>query len=360
MMMNFDSYVLYFLGCFLISVLLVPVVSLIAHKINAVDKPNWRKVHRKAIPRLGGLAIILSNMIGFFYLKISLPNLGMMTIAFSIIIAIGVLDDVFQLPAKIKLIGQVTAAFLAVHAGVRITYISLPFTDNRLEYAGIIGYILTIIWIVSITNSINLVDGLDGLAAGISCISLFVIMIMAIEKNDMTVFLWSLTLIAATLGFLVYNINPAKIFLGDTGSLFLGFSIALLSVLGFFKSITLFSLVVPFIILGVPIFDTLSAIIRRILNNQSFSEPDKSHLHHRLLAMGFSHRNTVWLIYLLSALFGLAAITFSRATIWLSLIIVILLIVSVQIVGEIIELYGKRRTPLINVYLKFRSIFIKK
>lgn len=355
-----DKYALYFLVCFLVSVGLVPLVSLLAYKIGAVDQPNWRKVHKVAIPRLGGLAIIISNIVGFFILKISIPNLGLITLAFIVMIGIGVLDDLYQLPAKIKLMGQILAAFLAVHAGVRINYISLPFTDNRWEYAGFIGSILTIIWIVSITNSINLVDGLDGLAAGISCISLFVIMIMAFDKNDTTVFLWALTLIAATLGFLVFNINPAKIFLGDTGSLFLGFSIAVLSVLGFFKSITIFSLLVPFIILGVPIFDTLSAIVRRSLNKQGLSEPDKSHLHHRLLAMGFSHRNTVWLIYLLSALFGIAAITFSRATIWLSLTIVIFLILSVQIVGEIIELYGKRRTPLINVFLKFRSIFNKK
>lgn len=339
--------------CFISSILVTPLVKKLAFKIGATDKPNQRKVHQKIMPRLGGLAIFISFLIGYFLLQPTSPYALAIIIGSFIIIITGVLDDMMELSAKIKLSGQLLAALIVVvYGGVQVQYINLPF-NGSLEL-GVLSIPLTIIWIVGITNAINLIDGLDGLAAGVSSIVLITISGMAIMMNDVFVTSMGFILLGSTLGFLLYNFHPAKIFMGDTGALFLGYMISVLSLLGF-KNVTLISLIVPVIILGVPISDTFFAIIRRIVKNQPLSAPDKSHLHHCLLRFGYSHRQTVLIIYGMSAIFGLAAVIFSQVqTMWGSFLVLAILIFAIEIIVEKIGLVDKTYRPLLNMFQALR------
>jgi UDP-GlcNAc:undecaprenyl-phosphate GlcNAc-1-phosphate transferase len=228
-------------------------------------------------------------------------------------------------------------------------FLSIPFWDLRFDL-GWLAYPLTILWIVGITNAINLIDGLDGLAAGISVIGLSTIAVMAFSADKILIFSLSLVVIGSTIGFLFYNFHPAKIFMGDTGSLFLGYVIFVLSLLGLYKSVTLFSVVIPIIILGVPIFDTTFAIIRRILNKQPISAPDKSHIHHRLMAFGLSHRKAVIVIYLIGIVFSLSAILLKTATLWVSIFIIFGLILFMQIIAEVTGLVNEQYKPFTKFY----------
>ncbi|WP_028401468.1 glycosyltransferase family 4 protein [Ectobacillus panaciterrae] len=339
----------------LITVLLVtPFVIKLAFKIGAVDKPNARKVHQKITPRLGGLAIFIGVVVGYFVSGLYNERMTTIVVGAIIIVIIGILDDIYELSPKWKLLGQVAAAVLIVKSGLTIDILSIPFSD-KYYHLGILSYPLTIVWIVGITNAINLIDGLDGLSAGISSIALATIAFMAFQGNIVLILTIAVIVIASTIGFLFYNFNPAKIFMGDTGALFLGYCISVLSLLGLYKSITLFSLLVPIIILGVPIFDTTFAIIRRIVNKKPISAPDKSHLHHRLLAMGFSHRKTVLLIYGFGIFFSVNAIIFSSLTLWQSVLILFVLILVGEIIAELIGLVHEKYKPIITMYRKVKS-----
>ncbi|UII55632.1 undecaprenyl/decaprenyl-phosphate alpha-N-acetylglucosaminyl 1-phosphate transferase [Cytobacillus spongiae] len=331
--------------CFIASIIMTPLVKKLAIKIGAVDKPNNRKVHQRIMPRLGGLAIYISFLVGVLFLRPEGELVIPILIGSLIIIVTGVLDDMMELSAKFKLLGQLAAAATVVIGGVSVEYINVPFV-GQIEF-GIFSIPLTILWIVGITNAINLIDGLDGLAAGVSSIALITISGMAILKGDLFVVSFGIILLGSTLGFLVYNFHPAKIFMGDTGALFLGFMIAVLSLLGF-KNVTVISLIVPVIILGVPISDTFFAIIRRIVNKQPLSAPDKSHLHHCLLRFGYSHRQTVLIIYAMAAMFGLAAVIFSQSTMWGSLVVITVLIVGIELFAELIGLVGSEYKPLLK------------
>ncbi|MFJ7977683.1 glycosyltransferase family 4 protein [Peribacillus sp. NPDC096379] len=334
--------------CFVASIIITPLVKKFAIKIGATDKPNYRKVHQKVMPRLGGLAIYISFLIGWVFLR---PNDDLTNITIPlliggfIIIITGFFDDLFELSAKIKFMAQIVAAGVVVIGGVQVDYINLPF-GGELHF-GILAIPLTILWVVGITNAINLIDGLDGLAAGVSSIALITISGMAILKGDLFVMSMALILLGSTLGFLFYNFHPAKIFMGDTGALFLGYMIAVLSLMGF-KNITMISLIVPVIILGVPISDTFFAIIRRIKHKKPLSAPDKSHLHHCLLEVGFSHRQTVLLIYAMAACCGLSAFIFSMATSWGAIFMGIILLLAVEVIVEKIGLIGKEYQPLLR------------
>ncbi len=331
--------------CFIASLIVTPVVKKLALKIGATDKPNQRKVHSKIMPRLGGLAIFISFLFGLLILRPENEHMTAIIIGAFIIVIIGVIDDMRELSAKVKFIGQIAAAFVVVLSGVQVDYINLPF-GGVLEL-GILSIPLTIIWIVGVTNAINLIDGLDGLAAGVSTIALITISAMAIVKMDMFVLSIAAILIGSCLGFLKYNFHPAKIFMGDTGALFLGFMIAVLSLLGF-KNVTMLSLIVPVIILGVPISDTFFAIIRRIVNKQPLSAPDKSHLHHCMLRLGYSHRQTVLIIYAMAASFGLAAFIFSMSTVWGAMLIVGILLLAIEVFVEKVGLVGSEYKPLLR------------
>lgn len=333
--------------CFVASILLTPLVKKLAFAIGATDKPNHRKVHQKIMPRLGGLAIFISFIIGILFLRPQEEYSLYIIIGSFIIIITGVLDDMFELSAKVKLIGQVAAAVAVVLGGVQLEFITVPII-GQIEF-GFLSIPLTIIWILAITNAINLIDGLDGLAAGVSSIALITISGMALLMGDIYVMSISLIVLGSTLGFLVYNFHPAKIFMGDTGALFLGYIISVLALLGF-KNVTIISLIIPVIILGVPISDTFFAIIRRFVNKQPLSAPDKSHLHHCLLKLGYSHRQTVLIIYGIAAMFGLAAVIFSQSTMWGALLVIAVLLIAIELFVEKIGLVGKDYKPLLKMF----------
>jgi UDP-GlcNAc:undecaprenyl-phosphate/decaprenyl-phosphate GlcNAc-1-phosphate transferase len=348
------------LVCFISSILITPVVKKLAFKIGATDKPNQRKVHQKIMPRLGGLAIYISFVIGVIITQPNSTNLNTLNaimIGSAIVVITGILDDMFELSAKIKFLAQIVAAAVVIfYGGVQVEFINLPFSDGQLEF-GFLSIPITFLWIVGITNAINLIDGLDGLAAGVSSIALITISVMAILIPNPFVVVMGAILLASTLGFLIFNFYPAKIFMGDTGALFLGYMIAVLSLLGF-KNVTMISLIIPVIILGVPISDTFFAILRRIVNKKPLSAPDKSHLHHCLLGLGFSHRQTVLLIYALAAFFGLVAVIFSQAKMTGAIILIVTLLIIIELLAEKVGLVGKNYRPLLKLIgdLRYQSL----
>lgn len=348
-MMNMQA-VLAFFASFITVLVITPFVIKFAIKIGAVDKPNERKVHTRVMPRLGGLAIFIGAAVGYFIGGIYHQQVTGITVGAILIVIVGMLDDLYELSPKVKFFGQLLAALVVVASGLKIDLLSIPFVGKF--DLGLWSYPITVFWIVGITNAINLIDGLDGLSAGISAIGIATIAAMAGMADKMLIFTLSLIILGSVIGFLFYNFHPAKIFMGDTGALFLGYSISVLSVLGLYKSVTLFSFVVPVIILGVPIFDTTFAIIRRIVNKKPISAPDKSHLHHRLLALGFSHRNTVLLIYGFGIIFGVSAILFSASTLWQSILIVFVLVVVGELLAELIGLVNDQYKPFMTVIRK--------
>ncbi|MFP3917229.1 MraY family glycosyltransferase [Lysinibacillus telephonicus] len=342
-----------------VSILITPLVKRLAFRIGAVDAPNYRKVHSRIMPRLGGLAVFIAFLVGLAILR-PVPGTPLvqtgenpfiiplaMVLGASVIVITGILDDMYEISAKAKMLGQLVAACIIVFfGGIQIEFINLPF-GGELEF-GFLSIPFTILWIVGITNAINLIDGLDGLAAGVSTIALITLACMALIMGNMFVVATAAILACSTVGFLFYNFHPAKIFMGDTGALFLGFMIAVLSLLGF-KGVTVFSFIIPVIMLGVPISDTFFAIVRRVRNKQKWSDPDKSHLHHRLIDIGFSHRQTVLIIYGIAALFGIAAIIFSMAKLWGAILLITVILVAIELFVEVIGLAGKNYRPLINL-----------
>jgi UDP-GlcNAc:undecaprenyl-phosphate/decaprenyl-phosphate GlcNAc-1-phosphate transferase len=340
--------------CFFASILVTPLVKKFAFKIGATDKPNYRKVHQKIMPRLGGLAVYISFILGMFILQPDTEYHLWIVLGSLIIILTGIFDDMYELSAKVKLLGQIAAAVsVVIIGGVHVDFINVPFF-GQMQF-GILSIPLSILWIVGITNAINLIDGLDGLASGVSSIALFTIAGMAFLMGNTYVVIVASVMLAATLGFLYHNFHPAKIFLGDTGALFLGYMIAVLSLLGF-KGVTMISLIIPIIILGVPISDTLFAIARRILHKQPLSAPDKSHLHHCLLGLGFTHRQTVLLIYAIAAFFALVAVIFSQATVWGAIVVITVLLLIIELLAEAVGLMGKEHRPLLKFLSRYAIV----
>ncbi|EIT86930.1 glycosyl transferase family protein [Fictibacillus macauensis ZFHKF-1] len=340
---------------FTIAAAVMPLIIKLAIKLKATDQPNHRKVHVKPMPRWGGLGIFIGVIAGYFASGLYEMHLNGIIIGAVIIIALGLIDDRFELSAKVKLVGQIIAAVVVASTGLKMDLLTIPFIDT-FHLDPWAAYIATIFWIIAITNAINLIDGLDGLAAGVSVIVTITIAIMAGVNGNMMILTLALIVAASTLGFLLFNFNPAKIFMGDAGSMFLGYSISILSLLGLYKSVTLFSFVVPIIILGVPVFDTSFAIIRRMANKKPISAPDKGHLHHRLINLGMSHRKTVLVIYALSIIFSVAAIVFESSTLWGSVVIIIGLLLMLEVIAEIIGLVHHRYRPVLYLYRKlFRT-----
>ncbi|RSD25214.1 glycosyltransferase family 4 protein [Mesobacillus subterraneus] len=334
--------------CFISSILITPFVKKLAFKVGATDQPNQRKVHAKVMPRMGGLAIYISFISGLLIMNPDSPYHLAIVVGSIIIVLTGILDDIFELKARVKLINQIAAALVVVlWGGIDVDFINLPFGRGELEF-GVWSVPITILWIVGITNAINLIDGLDGLAAGVSSIALISISGMAIVMGDVYVMTIGFLLLASTLGFLIFNFHPAKIFMGDTGALFLGYMIAVLSLLGF-KNVTFISFIIPVIMLGVPMTDTVFAIVRRLVKRTPLAAPDKSHLHHCLLNLGFTHRQTVLLIYAISAMFGLTGFIFSFTTVWGSLLILFIIIIAIELIVESVGLVSKDYKPLLNM-----------
>ncbi|GAB4073148.1 MraY family glycosyltransferase [Barrientosiimonas marina] len=330
----------------LVSLIITPFLVTFAKRLNATDKPNERKVHSNPIPTLGGIAIFVSFLIGLLLLQpVGDYHTAILTGAF-VIIALGFFDDVFELPPKVKLAVQLAvASFVVFWGGLQMEFINLPF-GGEIEF-GFFSSIVTVLWIVGITNAINLIDGLDGLAAGVSAIALLTLGVMAVIMGHVYVAAIAFILFFSTAGFLPYNFYPAKIFMGDTGALFLGYMIAVLALLGF-KNVTVISFIIPIFIVGVPISDTLIAIVRRFINRQPIGSPDSAHLHHRLIRAGFTHRQTVLFIYALNALFCTSAIFFSMTTVWGSILIFSVTLLTMQVLIENLELINSDYKPLTN------------
>jgi len=332
--MRLTSYILIFLISAMISSLVTPLIRRFAGKFGAVDIPNQRKVHRVLIPSWGGLAIYLaiwgSVILNYLFndrFRIFLldPNIMVQRylvgifVGGTIIIFLGLIDDKSGLSAISKLLGQVIVALVMVWYGIRIGGISNPFGKIYLEFSGCLSILLTIVWIVSFVNSINLIDGLDGLAAGIviiASVTFFVINLFQIGRQSNLAIIWkqelvavmAVALVGSTAGFLIYNFHPAKIFLGDTGSMFLGFVLGTITIIGRLKTVAAIAFLVPIMIIGLPILDTLLAILRRLRRRRPLLEADMEHIHHRLLGYGWGQKRTVLLMYGISGGFGLVAI----------------------------------------------------
>lgn len=291
-----------------ISLLATPVARKLAYRIGAVDVPkDNRRVHKEPIPRMGGLAIYVAAISTFlFFCDFSFQKTAAILIGSAMIIIMGIFDDVKALPAKLKLLVQIAAAFVLIFSGFQINFFTNWLQPDQLVYLSWLSIPVTLVWIVGITNTVNLIDGLDGLATGVSITAAVALAYVAHANGFQQAATLTMIIAGACLGFLPYNFNPAKIFMGDTGSLFLGYMLAVISILGSLKSAT--ALLVPIIALGLPIFDTTFAIVRRYLSGKPIMEADKGHLHHRLLHIGLSQKRAVLLLYVKSGLFGLGAV----------------------------------------------------
>ena len=310
-----EKYLIPLILALILSYALTPVVKLIAIKIGALDHPDPRKVHKGLMPRMGGLAVYLAFAAALLLSPArTYPVVWGLLVGATIIVALGIVDDTRGLSPKVKLLGQILAAYAVIHFGIEVDYITNPLT-GKMWLLGMLSVPLTLFWIVAVTNAINLIDGLDGLAGGVSSIAALTMAAVAWTQWGSSgiagmpnVVMLSLMLVAATLGFLKHNFHPAKIFLGDTGSMFLGFTLAVMSIMSLTKSATAVSVIVPLVILGIPLLDTFFAIIRRYHKHQPIFQPDREHLHHQLMALGLSHRQTVLVIYGLSAFLGINAV----------------------------------------------------
>lgn len=349
-MLSFSVYAGAFLLCFLITFFATPFVIWLSCRLGIVDKPNERKVHTRVMPRIGGLAIVAGAAAGLLFLPVSFPGFSGIVLGSIIIIATGLLDDIYTLPALYKLIGQMAAAVVPIASGISINKFMLPFYGEiNLD---VTSYIITFLWIILVTNSINLIDGLDGLAVGVSTIALTIMLSIAVAQQQYFLIGYIVILVASNLGFLVFNFHPAKIFMGDVGSLFLGYSVSLISIVGFFKGIALTSVLVPIIILAIPLSDTFFAVIRRLLNRQNIMAPDKFHLHHCLMRLGYSHRTSVLILYGVGTLSGVFAFFFPYDNYRSAVLLFIIFLVLVELFAEIVGLIGKRRQPVLSLLRK--------
>lgn len=293
----------------LLAYAITPPVRVLAYKIGAIDIPaDARRMHKKPIPRLGGLAIFFSFVITSLIFCEFSSALVSIWLGGLILCVLGTLDDIYRLHWLVKLVVQIAAAALAVVNGVSINQINVGGGYLQL---GVWSYPLTILWITGLTNAINFIDGLDGLACGVSAICACSICGVTLLIGDFSSALITAILAAACFGFLPFNRNPARIFMGDTGALFLGYTLAVISVEGVFKLHTLISLLIPVSIFALPLFDTLFAILRRILHGKSPFSADRGHLHHRLVDMGFTQKETVGILYSICGILGMVALTFT-------------------------------------------------
>ncbi|QLK85522.1 glycosyltransferase family 4 protein [Staphylococcus sp. 17KM0847] len=330
----------------IISLIVTPIAIAISKKLDIVDKPNIRKVHTKPISMMGGAVVLISFFIGVWLGNPIEREIKPLLLGAIVIYLVGLIDDLYDLKPTLKLLGQIVAASIVVMYGVTIDFISLPM--GLTIHFGWLSIPITILWFVAIINAINLIDGLDGLAAGVSTIALITVAFIAILQGNIFIIMICSVLIGALLGFLVFNFHPAKIFLGDNGALLLGFIIGFVSLLGF-KNITLISLFFPVVILAVPFIDTLFAMIRRFKKGQHIMQADKSHLHHKLLALGYTHRQTVVLIYAIAIMFSVVSIILYLSQPWGVFLMVILIVITIELIVEFTGLVDDDYRPLLNL-----------
>ncbi len=339
-----------FLLAFITTFVVTPHTMRLAKKVGAIDIPNDRRVNKKPMPRLGGLAVIAGFVVSIIYLFITTSLEGKLNLFgeenyfvkmlgfFFGALVLGVvcyIDDVKGVPSFVKLTAQIIASIIVVACGIKIENISIPFTEGKIIMGDIFSYILTVCWIVGITNAINLIDGLDGLSSGVTLIScLSLLMVFALNGSPLIAIVLITALAGALVGFLPFNFSPAKTFIGDTGSNFMGFALAIISILGVAKTYTALVLIAPIIILAMPIFDTLFAIFRRLIKGKSIKavfKPDKGHLHHKLMAKGYTQKQAVLIMYGITAILGMFAVILLESGIWKALSFAILIIAIVAI-----------------------------
>ncbi len=312
-------YLVVFLTALLVTISLVPAAKSFAFLFNAIDKPSARKVHTGPMPRCGGVAlfggfltaVIIGLVAAFAFGRMHINYSGVLAVIAGsmMIFLIGLFDDIKGISPTKKLILQILAALVPVSMGISIQFISIPFTGVLL--LGVFSVPLTVLWIVGATNALNFIDGLDGLASGVSAIAAATLFIVAIRMHQPGAAIVLAAVSGAAIGFLRFNFHPASIFLGDSGSLFLGYILAAASIIGVLKSTIIFSLLIPVFILGVPIFDTASVIMRRMRDGHPIFYADRRHLHHRLLDRGFSHKQVVLSIYFACILLAVATLSLS-------------------------------------------------
>ena len=356
------QYIIVLISTLVLSAVATPLVRFLSFKIGAVDNPNARRINKVPMPTAGGLAVFIAfavSVLGFLpgiikhlnvdgvYIHYVFP----LVLAGGIIILTGLIDDVKELKPLPKLCGILIAATIIwLWTDFRFDDFKIPFGGPLIHFPSWVSFFLTVLWIVAITNAVNLIDGLDGLVSGVSIISLTTMGIVSyFFLHDSNIFL-PLTifiLVVSIAGFLPYNYHPAIIYLGDTGALFIGFMIGVLSLQGL-KNSTAVAVVTPMIILGVPITDTVVAIIRRSLSGKKIYEADRMHLHHRLLSMGLTHRGTVLVIYAISFIFSLTSLLLNVSSRLGGVLLMVFLLLGVLILSEMVGIFGENRTPLLN------------
>lgn len=300
-------YLKVFLIGLIITYISTPIIRRFAIKLEAVDEPGKRRINRWPVPNLGGIAIYLGFTAAVLFGSQAASDRTGILLGGSLIMLIGVIDDIYELKPSTKLLGQILAAVILVFSGVSIEFISNPFADSMI-YLGIFAIPVTIIWIVGVTNTVNLIDGLDGLAAGVSIVAAITLFIVSLQEGQLITAILTVALAGSLLGFLRFNFYPARIFMGDGGSMMIGYILATVSIIGALKSAAAMTLFVPVLALGIPIFDTAFAIIRRIYYKKPIARADHGHLHHRLLALGWNHRQSVLIVYIMSIVLGSVAI----------------------------------------------------
>ncbi len=356
------QYIIVLISTLVLSAIATPLVRFLAFKIGAVDNPNARRINKVPMPTAGGLAVFIAFSVSvLFFLPGIVKHLNVngvyihyvlpLVLAGGIIIVTGLIDDVKELKPLPKMTGILIAATIIwLWTDFRFDDFKIPFGGPLIHFPSWVSFLLTVLWIVAITNAVNLIDGLDGLVSGVSIISLTTMGIVSyFFLHDSNIFL-PLTifiLVVSIAGFLPYNYHPAIIYLGDTGALFIGFMIGVLSLQGL-KNSTAVAVVTPMIILGVPITDTVVAIIRRHLSGKKFYEADRMHLHHRLLSMGLTHRGTVLVIYAISFIFSLTSLLLNVSSRLGGVLLMVFLLLGVLILSEMVGIFGENRTPLLN------------
>ena len=335
------------LAATVISLVLTPLVKNLAIRFGFVDIPkDERRMHSKPIPTIGGVAIFAAFLLVVLVMcDLSRELIGMLAGSL-IIVLMGIIDDKYDLNAKLKFVVQILAAAIPVSQGCVIHYLSNPFGFLGSAYIdlGVLAVPVTILWIVALTNAVNFIDGLDGLSVGVCAISALTMAIIALTMNQSADALIMGALLGACLGFLPYNFNPAKIFMGDTGATFLGFMLGCMSVSGLFKLYAAISFAVPLLVLGVPLFDICFACIRRLWHHVSPMHADRSHIHHRLIDSGFNQRQSVTILYIAASLMGILAVIFSTSGIGKALMVLAAVIV-IGIIAVRLLPADKRKSP---------------
>lgn len=332
---NWMLYLFAFLGAFVIALATTPFAKRLSIKLGAIDYPKKRGMHNKPMPRMGGVAIVLGFMVtvialSFFIEGIDKTQFLGLVVGAMIIVVLGMIDDVKNLPARTKFSVQIIAALVVIFSGTRIELVLWPFTAFFQKFS----VPITLIWIVGVTNAVNLIDGLDGLASGVSSIAALSLMVLCIMTGSELSCVLTAAIAGSCLGFLPRNFNPAELFMGDTGATFLGFVLAVSSIMGVFKGYAILAVTVSTLCLGLPVFDTLFAMGRRAIHGKPIMQADRGHLHHRLIDKGFSQKQTVLILYAISISCGLLAIAISLNNFKTIFVVIIMILLMMYIIAN--------------------------